>query len=452
MKFILFGAGAIGISALTHLGEDCVECFADNKKHGTTFLGKRVISFDEMVGLEGDFRIVISTNNYAELFEEQLKEAGVEQYVFWPKRFNVDKLQEVLPTYNGPYSEQCMSYRDVLSYHQIGRYKKIVIYGSNTCIDYLLIEIAMLNHLDHVVGIVDEESQEPDYLGIPVCPLEAMGEFDCLLINKRRADTNIRDVLFGQDNNFDILDIYDSEKFISYFHHPELKKFKDIHKGKRAFIIGNGPSLTVEDLNTLHQNHEICFAANNVYKIYDQTAWRPDYLCMSDDIIVSGCKDKYDWLMKESVLFVSDHVVRKYSDSPALYLVHMISSGEFAPNMPDFSSDITIGTYTGGTVIYGLALQIAVYMGFDELYLLGVDNDFSGTGSEEQNHFVKDYFSAKEKERVDAYGGKLWNKDNYNLAFRKVEIYSKSQNFRVFNATRGGKVEAFERVDFDALF
>lgn len=452
MKFILFGAGAIGLSALTHLGEDCVECFADNKKHGTTFCGKRVISFDEMVELAEDFRIVISTNNYAELFEEQLKEAGVEQYVFWPKRFNVDKLLEVLPTYNGPYSEQYMSYRDVLLYYGIGRYKKIVIYGSNAYIDYLLIEIAMLNRLDHVVGIVDEESQKSDYMGIPVCPLEELGEFDCLLINKRRRDTDIRDVLFAKDNKFDIVDIYDAEKFIPYFHHPELAKFKNIHKGRRAFIIGNGPSLTMEDLHTLHENHEICFAANNIHKIYDQTTWRPDYLCMSDDIVVSGCKDKFESLLENSVLFVSDHVARKYSDNPDLNLVHMITSGEYVPNMPEFSDDITMGTYTGATVIYGLALQIAAYMGFDEMYLLGVDNNYLGNETDKRNHFIKNYFSSDETEKFNLYKGVIWQKDSINLAYQKAEVYSRANGFRIYNATRGGMVEVFERVKFDTLF
>lgn len=458
MKFILFGAGTMGLSALAHLGEDCVECFADNKKHGTTFCGKRVISFDEMVKMAEDFRIVIATNDYAELFEEQLKAAGVEQYILWTQRFNVDRLRKVLPTYNGTFCDQYMSYRDALSYHGIGRYKKIVIYGSNEYIDYLLLEIAMLNRLAHVIGIVDENSRQQDYLGIPIRPLEEMGEFDCLLVNKRRADTNIRDVLFVQDNNFDILDIYDSEKFISYFHHPELVKFKDIHKGRRAFIIGNGPSLTIEDLDMLHQHHEICFAANHIYKIYAQTAWRPDYLCMTDDICIFECRDKFDWLVKESDVFVADQVIRKCSDNPELNLVHLLVSGKFAPNMPSFSSDITTGTYTGGNVIYGLALQIAAYMGFDELYLLGVDNSFSGI--ESKDHFIKDYYSPTELEKLNVKAAGLdkmnftIEKITYEMAcgYQKAELYSRKHGFRIYNATRGGKLEVFERVDFDTLF
>lgn len=452
MKFILFGAGAIGLSALTHLGEDCVECFADNKKYGTTFCGKKIISFDEMVKLASNFRIVISSTNYAELFEEQLREAGVEQYVFWPKRFNVDKLQEVLPTYNGPYSEQHMSYRDALSYYNISHYEKIVIYGRNAYIDYLLLEIAMLNKLEHVIGIVDEESRESDYFGIPIRSLEELGGFDCLIINKRRADTNIRDVLFARDNNFDIVDIYDTEKFIPYFHHPELAKFKDIHKGKRAFLIGNGPSLSMEDLSVLHQNHEICFAVNHIYKVYAQTVWRPDYLCMTDDICISECKDKFDRLMEESTFFVSDHVIRKYCDDPKLQQVHLIPSGEFAPNMPEFSSDITIGTYTGGNVVYGLMFQVAAYMGFDELYLLGVENDYQGGQPDKQDHFIKNYYSPKEKERISVYDRNAFSSERIICAYQKAELYSRKHGFRIYNATRGGKVEVFERVDFDTLF
>lgn len=52
-----------------------------------------------------------------------------------------------------------------------------------------------------------------------------------------------------------------------------LKKLKNIHLGKRCFIIGNGPSLKAEDLSKLYKNNEITFAFNRIYHIFDQTKW-----------------------------------------------------------------------------------------------------------------------------------------------------------------------------------
>ena len=35
-----------------------------------------------------------------------------------------------------------------------------------------------------------------------------------------------------------------------------IKELKDTHCGERCFIVANGPSLTSDDLDTLHKNNE----------------------------------------------------------------------------------------------------------------------------------------------------------------------------------------------------
>ena len=60
-----------------------------------------------------------------------------------------------------------------------------------------------------------------------------------------------------------------------------LKELKDKYKGKRCFIIGNGPSLTKADLEMLQ--NEITFATNKIYQIFPQTNWRPTYYGMLDE-------------------------------------------------------------------------------------------------------------------------------------------------------------------------
>ena len=62
--------------------------------------------------------------------------------------------------------------------------------------------------------------------------------------------------------------------------YQKLAALKDKHQGKRAFIIGNGSSLRISDLDRL--TGEITFACNKIYLAFDQTQWRPTYYVAGD--------------------------------------------------------------------------------------------------------------------------------------------------------------------------
>ncbi len=55
---------------------------------------------------------------------------------------------------------------------------------------------------------------------------------------------------------------------------------RDCHRGRRGFIVGNGPSLRMEDLDRLQS--EISFGSNKIYLAFDKTAWRPTYYSVID--------------------------------------------------------------------------------------------------------------------------------------------------------------------------
>ena len=75
-----------------------------------------------------------------------------------------------------------------------------------------------------------------------------------------------------------------------------IEKLKNINQGKRCFIIGNGPSLKIEDLNALVD--EDCFACNRIYGLYDKTKWRPKYYCSQDEKVLEMCiRDRYTPLL-----------------------------------------------------------------------------------------------------------------------------------------------------------
>lgn len=74
----------------------------------------------------------------------------------------------------------------------------------------------------------------------------------------------------------------EDKEYLGSLDSQKLKLYKDIHKGKRCFIIGNGPSLRAEDLNKL--SDEITLCGNRIYEIFDKTKWRPTYFfCIDND-------------------------------------------------------------------------------------------------------------------------------------------------------------------------
>lgn len=442
MKYILFGAGDIGIRAYKILGDRLVAFFADNFKYGLKMYGKIVLSFEEMLQKANEYQIMITSNKYVEEMENQLKHAGMYRYLIFNRRSTIE-MKDYLPKYNYLYNIKYMDYTDILLNYQINHFKRIVIYGINKFLGNLLLELAIQSALEYVIAIVEPDTNMDSIYGIPIVKLdEVKGNIDCLIINKKRTESGIRDEL--DDRDFNIVDIYDIDKFIFYNRHPELKKFHNLHKGKRVFILGNGPSLKLDDLEILWKNHEICFALNKIHKIYGMTEWRPNYICMSDTRVISACEKELDMITANSIVFMADRFF--YSDK--VQYIHL-KSEYYEPNMPGFSEDITEGVCWGYTVTYDLAIQIAAYMGFKEIYLVGIDHNNIGSVTDPCNHFIPDYFT---EEEGGIYKDVIANFKAMDLAYQKAEIFSRKHDFRIYNATRGGKLEVFERVEFDSLF
>jgi hypothetical protein len=205
--------------------------------------------------------------------------------------------------------------------------------------------------------------------------------------------------------------------------------------------------MRVEDLEILHNKQEICFGFNKVFRIYNETKWRADYLCVSDSRVMETCEEELRAYKGTLILSDEYHRTTDLIFENALYF-HFNMEQSF-PNFPQFSKDISSGTFLGNTSVYDIGLQFAAYMGAAEIYLIGVDNNYSKVIMEANNHFIKDNFRP-EDEKI--YKDAIFEPDKVNKAFEKAENYSREHGFRIFNATRGGKLEVFERIDFDSLF
>ena len=233
-------------------------------------------------------------------------------------------------------------------------------------------------------------------------------------------------------------------------HGFKLKKLRNIHKGERCFIIGNGPSLRADDLDLL--SDEITFAVNRIFHIFPTTKWRPTYYCAGDPQIIIPCiKEINDINVKAKFLPINIVWNKKVSFPGAL--LFYFNYQKIKNNRPIFSRNIAQFIKCGGSVVYN-CMQIAAYMGFKEIYLLGIDHhfpqvvDLDGNLVVDKNakgHFSNDYLSSEQD--VD-----IPSPQRTEFAYISAQKYADENGFKIFNATRGGKLEVFERVDFDDLF
>ena len=243
-------------------------------------------------------------------------------------------------------------------------------------------------------------------------------------------------------------------KAAHFEHFPEgkqLKKLKDIHKGRRCVIVGNGPSLRAEDLDILQRNGEITFAFNRVYHIFDQTQWRPTYYVSQDQKMLAGCRAEVEGIPAKIKFIPAEMDWYEDIHISGIQPFHIVNRniGEY----PDFSEDIAKCIVNSKTVVYS-AMQIAVYMGIREIYLIGVDHHFHTSINDKGEIVVdptaKDYFC----EGYNADKDQLYipNTDQSTLTFLAAKRYADAHGIKIYNATRGGKLEVFPRVDFDSVF
>ncbi len=222
---------------------------------------------------------------------------------------------------------------------------------------------------------------------------------------------------------------------------------KNKYKGERCFIIGNGPSLKSEDLERL--KGEITFASNKIYKIFDKTTWRPTFYMVVDPIVIEeNVKDIN--LVKAKTKFTLK--VYKHLFNADIYFNNNLHKNKRG----NFSTNIMESLYSSGSVSYHL-LQIAHYMGFSEVYLLGHDYNFKGAISKtkdlsfldkednSQHYFSEDYIRADEKKPGQA-------PEEIYIGMEKAKFVCEKSGKKIYNATRVSYLDVFETRDYDDLF
>jgi hypothetical protein len=222
-----------------------------------------------------------------------------------------------------------------------------------------------------------------------------------------------------------------------------LQSFQNRHVGKRCFIIGNGPSLKNTNLTRLKD--EFTFGLNRIYLLFDAIGFSTSYYVCANRLVLSQFKEEITRKIPVPKFTVWEH----YDIANDIPEMHFI----YRHNGAGFYSDITKGIWGGTTVTY-VAMQIAFYMGFQEVILIGVDHSFTTTGAphkvvelngDDPNHFAPNYFGKGVRWQLpdlatSGYAYSLARK-NYENAGRVIR-----------DATLGGRLQVFPKVDYDTLW
>jgi hypothetical protein len=244
---------------------------------------------------------------------------------------------------------------------------------------------------------------------------------------------------------------------------PEQRSFyqlTDKHKGQKAVIIGMGPSLKVEDLERL--SGYTTFACNKIYLAFDQVAWRPDYYSICDLLVAQNNQEAILTADFGNCQPIHAEMIRPYlaAQPRSIYYPWHLSIQDWkANNTIRLQKKIYNGLYSGGFSVVLDQLQLAYAMGFSEVYLIGIDFNFTlGNVTErysesgqvlesagEVNHFHKNYRKA----------GETWTiprMEEQRTAFEFCENEYRKNGRRLYNASRASMLDVIPKLSFDSVF
>lgn len=225
-----------------------------------------------------------------------------------------------------------------------------------------------------------------------------------------------------------------------------IQGFKDIHAGKRCFIVANGPSLLKTNLDFLA--NEFTFGMNRIYLNFERSSFRPTYLVTVNELILEQCANEIAQLDMPKFLNWNRRSYYGNLDSKTFFLKSKMTISD------SFQYDLTRPMVVGATVTF-VTLQLAYYMGFKKAILIGLDHNYTDKGipsktetrtsEQDESHFHAQYFPKGFKWQLPDL---LRSEIEFEIARKSFEANKRE----VLDATIGGKCQVFEKVDYLSLF
>lgn len=209
----------------------------------------------------------------------------------------------------------------------------------------------------------------------------------------------------------------------------QLLAIKDKCHGQRCFIIGYKKGARIEELNVMF--NEKCISYNGICNFFARTPLRPTQYILTDPKHYLG-NGKYienmDSFISSSVKVFED----KFKNKPTFF--NIMGKG-FIPQLPSFESTQHSESLCRIDDLY-IALQLALYQGFSEIYIYGFDGIYNAQITNYDEALVnesKEYDYPSEAQAL----------------LKKVKTYANSCGTSIYNMSGISSLDMFERKNFD---
>ncbi len=376
------------------------------------------------------------------------------------------------------YIEECVE----IVQNQIQEVKSIVVWGATET------AAKLFQYAEHLVNtvkyIVDSNKAGSNFFGRKVSLPSELNwkKVDCVIIAsfyyadeitrelKEKYEYTNKIILVNQGQITRPLNMYISQydTFVPQEYKAKIEeniKYKDIHKNQRLFVLCNGPSVKKMKLEKLQ--NEISIAVSNFYLHPEYDVISPTYYCTPQftytDVFTKEVAK--NWLTEicnktGNVQYFFNTTEKKLIEENNIFENKKVNYVHFGKYLDGYDEvDLTKAILPVQSVPI-MCLQIGLYMGFKEIYLIGTEHDYLLPDK------TYDYFY----ERKDSLVGKTdsYVKENGEMTislskkceimqvlwkqYRKMRELAEKKNIKIYNATQGGILDVFERVDFDSLF
>ncbi len=236
------------------------------------------------------------------------------------------------------------------------------------------------------------------------------------------------------------------------------EQFRNCHRGKPCFVIGNGPSLKQQDLAPLAG--EITYVTNyfNRHPIVSEH-WQPTYYCLSDPAFFDG-REPIELLKEialevpQSTFFVPHNAFEFLKESEAVpldrtyYIAPTEGLSENFIRVPDLTEP-TPGVQT----VVQLAIMAAIFMGCSPIYLLGLDHDWLTHGGTHVNFYSQENVEDQPDGNLPGWSYHAMM-DAVLMMWKIYELHSRmaeAAGVKIINCTDGGFLDVFPRMSYETV-
>lgn len=241
-------------------------------------------------------------------------------------------------------------------------------------------------------------------------------------------------------------------------------ELRNSERGNRCFIVGTGSSTKQQDLKLLKD--EIVIGVSGLYNHDDIDIINPKYYVnppifkahghyYEDEKFITYLSDMDNKLEDNTIMFF-DMTDSQKINSNGLFTTKKIFWKSFYNWNETEVNSINLDSMPSIWSVSESAIQVALYLGFEEIYLLGFDHDwFNGLFNYSfDSKIARKYFkeSAEEVSKKHGIDSEYQMRRHAKIFNKYKKLYALKKNIYNANANSNSYVDTFPKVKFESLF